>query len=67
MAAAGPGTAEMVRRFVQQQPQLLQGIQQRLVNDRLFDALAERFTVVDRTPEELEAEREAAQPEAEEA
>ncbi len=75
MAASGPGTAEMVKQFVQPQPQLLQGIQQRLVNDRLFDALAERFTVVDRTPEELEAEREAeaqaeteaAEPEAEEA
>lgn len=60
LAATGPGTAEMVRQFVAAQPQLLEGIRQRLVADRLFAHLAERFTVREVTVEELEAE-EAAQ------
>jgi trigger factor len=57
LAENGPGTADMVRQFVKAQPQLLQNIQQKIMTERLFASLAERFTVVDVTPEELEAER----------
>ena len=58
MAESGPFDAATVKQFVAQQPQLIQGIQQRLLNDRLFAALEPRFTVVEKTQEEMEAERE---------
>lgn len=58
MAESGPFDAAMVKQFVAQQPQLIQGIQQRMLNDRLFAALAPRFTVVEKTQAELEAEQE---------
>lgn len=61
MAESGPFDAATVKQFVAQQPQLIQGIQQRLLNDRLFAALEPRFTIVEKTQEELEAEREAEQ------
>lgn len=60
MAASGPGTADMIRQFVQAQPQLLQGIQQRALSRRLFDSLAGRFRVEEVSPEELEAQEKAA-------
>lgn len=58
MAENGPFDAAMVRQFVAAQPQLIGSIRQRMLNDRLFGALEKRFTVVEKTPEELEAEGE---------
>jgi trigger factor len=57
MAENGPFDAAMVKQFVAQQPQLLEGIQQRVLNNRLFDALMTRFDIVEKTQEELEAEQ----------
>ena len=59
MAESGPFDAATVKQFVAQQPQLIQGIQQRMLNDRLFAALEPRFSIVEKTQEEIEAEREA--------
>jgi trigger factor len=57
MAENGPFDAAMVKQFVAQQPQLLEGIEQRVLNNRLFDALMTRFDIVEKTQEELEAEQ----------
>lgn len=59
MAENGPFDAATVKQFVSQQPQLLEGIQQRVLNDKLFHALTQRFDVVEKTQEELEVERAA--------
>ncbi len=59
MAENGPFDAATVKQFVAQQPQLLEGIQQRIINDKLFDALMQRFDVVETTQEEMEAARAA--------
>jgi trigger factor len=59
MAENGPFDAATVKQFVAQQPQLLEGIQQRVLNNRLFDVLMQRFDVVEKTQDELEAERAA--------
>jgi trigger factor len=59
MAENGPFDAAMVKQFVAQQPQLLEGIQQRVLNNRLFDALMDRFDIVEKTQEEMEAEMDA--------
>ena len=56
MAESGPFDAAMVKQFVAQQPQLIEGIQQRILNDRLFAALEPRFSVVEKTQDEIEAE-----------
>ncbi len=61
MAESGPFDAATVKQFIAQQPQLIQGIQQRLLNDRLFAALEPRFSIIEKTQEEIEAEREAEQ------
>lgn len=50
----GPGSADMVRQFLMSQPQLMENIRERIVNRKLFTALAERFTVVDVPFEELD-------------
>jgi trigger factor len=57
MAENGPFDAATDKQFVAQQPQLLEGIQQRVLNNRLFDALMTRFDIVEKTQEELEAEQ----------
>jgi len=57
MAENGPFDAAMVKQFVAQQPQMLEGIQQRVLNNRLFDALSGRFDIVEKTQEEVEAEQ----------
>lgn len=70
MSAGGPFDTETLKGFIAQQPQLLEGIQQRIATDKLFRALEGRFEVVEKTQEELEAEHAAeaeAQAEAEEA
>ena len=68
MSAGGPFDTETLKGFIAQQPQLLEGIQQRIATDKLFRALESRFTLVEKTQEELEAEHAAeAQAEAEEA
>ncbi len=66
MAAGGPFDTDTLKQFIAQQPQLLEGIQQRIATDKLFRALEGRFEVVEKTQEELEAEH-AAEAEAEEA
>lgn len=52
----GPGSADMVRQFLQSQPQLMDNIRERIVNRKLFTALAERFTVVEVPFEEMDEE-----------
>ncbi|MEM1044148.1 MAG: trigger factor [Bacteroidota bacterium] len=66
MSAGGPFDAETLKGFIAQQPQLLEGIQQRIGTDKLFQALEGRFAVVEKTQDELEAEQ-AAKADAEEA
>jgi trigger factor len=60
LAENGPGSAEMIKQFVRAQPQLLEGIRQRILTDRLFERLTGRFSVVEVSPEELDAEADAA-------
>ncbi len=59
MAAGGPFDTAALKQFIGQQPQLLEGIQQRVLSNKLFEALEKRFEVVEKTQEELEAEHEA--------
>ncbi len=59
LAESGPGSVEMVKQFVSAQPQLLQGIRQRILTQKMFDLLAERFTVVEVSPDELEGVQES--------
>ena len=51
------GDAEMVRQYLQQQPQMLDQMTDHLLNQRVFAALESRFTVVDKTREDLEREK----------
>ncbi len=70
MSAGGPFDTDTLKQFIGQQPQLLEGIQQRIATDKLFRALESRFAIVEKTQEELEAEHAAsveAEAEAEEA
>lgn len=60
MAESGPFDAAMLRQFVAAQPQLIGGIRDRILNDRLFAALERRFSVVEKPFEELEDEQEEA-------
>lgn len=53
---AGDTDVEMVRGYFQQQPQLMEQMADHLLNQRLFSALEKRFTVVDKTREDIEAE-----------
>ena len=54
---AGDGeNADMVRDFFKQQPQMLQQMGDHLLNQRIFSSLEGRFTVVDKTREDLERE-----------
>jgi trigger factor len=48
---------EAVRAYFMQQPRLLETMGDRLLNRRVFAALGERFTVVERSREDLERER----------
>lgn len=47
---------QMVRSYFAQQPRLLEQLGERMLNTRVFDALERRFTVVDKTREDLERE-----------
>lgn len=51
------GDAEMVRQYLQSQPQMLDQMADHLLNQRVFAALESRFTVVDKTREDLEREK----------
>lgn len=55
LAAGGPGTPAMFRQHVRSQPQVLEGIRQRVITRKLFENLAARFDVVEVTPDDLEA------------
>lgn len=61
LAENGPAGAEQIKAYFTQQPQLLQNLERRLLNDRLFEALEKRFKVVEKTTEEAAAESEAAE------
>ncbi|MFN3595989.1 MAG: trigger factor [Rubricoccaceae bacterium] len=54
----------MVRSYFAQQPRLLEQLGERMLNTRVFEALERRFTVVDKTREDLEREAEARRAEA---
>jgi len=50
-------TADMIRAYFLQQPQLLEQMGDTLLNRRVFEALGKRFTVVEKSREDLERER----------
>ncbi|CAN5463476.1 trigger factor [soil metagenome] len=50
-------SADMVKRYFMQQSQMFEQLGARLLNRRVFDALESRFTVVEKTRADLEAER----------
>ncbi|HEX8385684.1 MAG TPA: trigger factor, partial [Rubricoccaceae bacterium] len=51
--AGDGGDAEMVRQYLQSQPQMMEQMADHLLNQRVFAALERRFTVVDKTREDL--------------
>ena len=51
------GDAEMVRQYLRSQPQMLEQMADHLLNRQVFDALERRFTIVDKTREDLEREK----------
>ena len=51
------GDAEMVRQYLRNQPEMLEQMADHLLNQRVFAALERRFTVVDKTREDLEREK----------
>ncbi len=51
------GDADMVRQYLKSQPQMLDQMADHLLNQQVFAALERRFTVVDKTREDLERER----------
>lgn len=54
---AGEGAeAEMVKQYFSQQPRLLEQMGDQLLNQRVFGALEGRFTVVEKTREDIEKE-----------
>lgn len=50
-------SVDMIRSYFMQQPQILEQMGDTLLNRRVFDALGQQFTVVEKTREDLEAER----------
>ena len=62
--ASGDADMDLVKQYFTAQPQLMEQMGDQLLNRRIFGALEGRFTVVDKTREDLEreaAERRAAQ------
>lgn len=65
--AGEDGDTEMIKGFFAQQPQMMERLADQLANQRIFAALENRFTVVEKTREDIEAEaarRKAEQPQA---
>ena len=65
--AGEDGDTEMIKGFFTQQPQMMERLADQLANQRIFAALESRFTVVEKTREDIEAEaaaRKAEQPQA---
>jgi trigger factor len=59
---AGPdGDIEMIKGFFMQQERLLDQMGSHLLGQRVFDALERRFSVVEKTPDDIKAEAEARQ------
>jgi trigger factor len=57
---AGPdGDTAMIKGFFMQQEQLIEQMGNHLLSQRVFDALERRFTVVEKTPEDIKAEADA--------
>lgn len=54
--AGGAGEAEMVRRYLKSQPEMMDQMADHLLNERVFAALGRRLRVVDKTREDLEAD-----------
>ena len=55
--AGDGGDAEMVRQYLKQQPEMLDQMADHLLNQQVFASLERRFTVVDKTREDLEREK----------
>ena len=51
------GDAEMVRQYLRSQPQMMDQMADHLLNQQVFASLERRFTVVDKTREDLEREK----------
>lgn len=52
---AGDGNdPEMVRQYFVQQPEILEKLGDILLNRRIFDALSDRFSIVEKSREDLE-------------
>ena len=65
--AGEDGDTEMIKGFFAQQPQMMDRLADQLANQRIFAALEDRFTIVEKTREDIEAEaaaRKAEQPQA---
>ena len=56
--AGDSGDTEMLRQYLMQQPQMMDQMTDHLLNQRVFASLEQRFTVVDKTREDLEREKE---------
>ena len=57
--AGDDGDVEMMKGFFTQQPQMLQQMGDHLLNQRVFESLAKRFEVVEKSREDVEREAEA--------
>ena len=65
--AGEDGETDMIKQFFAQQPQMLDRLADQLANQRIFASLENRFTIVEKTREDIEAEmakRKAEQPQA---
>ena len=55
--AGDGGDTEMLRQYLMQQPEMMDQMTDHLLNQRVFASLEKRFTVVDKTREDLEREK----------
>ena len=57
--AGGGADADLVRQYFRAQPQMMEQMEEQLLNQRVFKALEGRFSVVERSADEIRAEAEA--------
>ncbi len=62
--AGEDGDIEMMKGFFTQQPQMMQQMGDHLLNQRVFEALSTRFDIVEKTRDDIEADRAEASGEA---
>ena len=65
--AGGGADTDLIKQYFQAQPQMLEQMEDQLLNQRVFGALEGRFTVVEKTADEIRAEAEARRAEIEKA